>query len=160
RRPGPGPPPPRPPPQPRHDRKKLNAKSPPRRRGGRGAFFLGFVAGPAPRWPGHVQKNLRGLRASAVDLKPLLLFGWSLLLGGRNGFLLRGDVDLVVAREGALEVLDPLPQGIPQLRQLARAEDQEDDHEDEQQLAEAQVHRSGTLARRCCPRTSPAPAGR
>src|SRR5205085_5325495 len=113
--------------------------------------LLGGGPGPKP------QKSFAGF---AVDLKPFLLFGWSLLLSRGDGFFLRGYVDLVVAREGALEVLDALPQGVPQLRQLARAEDQEDDHEDEQQLAEAQVHRSGTLARRCCPRTSPAPAGR
>src|SRR5205814_6989505 len=46
---------------------KVTASLPPRRRGGRGGV-LGFGAGPPPRGPGHAQKSLRALRASAVAL--------------------------------------------------------------------------------------------
>src|SRR5256885_5747813 len=65
-----------------------------------------------------------------------------LVLG--QGVLLRGDVDLVVPRHRSLEVLDALAQGVAQLRKLARAEDEEDHDEDQQQLAEPEIHRKAS----------------
>ena len=60
--------------------------------------------------------------------------------GRRNGFLLRRDVDSVFPGDGALEVLDALAQSVPELRQLAGSENEEDHEKDEQQLAESQIH--------------------
>src|SRR2546423_620647 len=59
----------------------------------------------------------------------------------RQRVLLRSDVDLVVPRHRSLEVLDAFAQGVPQLRQLAGAEDEEDHDEDQQQFAEPEIHR-------------------
>src|SRR5438132_1023446 len=65
-----------------------------------------------------------------------------LVLG--QGVLLRGDVDLVVSSHRSLEVLDALAQGVAELRELARAEDEEDHDEDQQQLAEPEIHRKAS----------------
>src|SRR2546421_4281728 len=69
----------------------------------------------------------------------LRLRGGRLVL--RQRVLLRSDVDLVVPRHRSLEVLDAFAQGVPQLRQLAGAEDEEDHDEDQQQFAEPEIHR-------------------
>src|SRR6266478_4827804 len=91
---------------------------------------------------------MRGGCSPPEGIRALLLLrrGAGLRLRGgrlvlRQRVLLRSDVDLVVPRHRSLEVLDAFAQGVPQLRQLAGAEDEEDHDEDQQQFAEPEIHR-------------------
>src|SRR2546428_798027 len=91
---------------------------------------------------------MRGGCSPPEGIRALLLLrrGAGLRLRGgrlvlRQRVLLRSDVDLVVPRHRSLEVLDAFAQGVAQLRQLAGAEDEEDHDEDQQQLAEPEIHR-------------------
>src|SRR2546427_326965 len=91
---------------------------------------------------------MRGGCSPPEGIRALLLIrrGAGLRLRGgrlvlRQRVLLRSDVDLVVPRHRSLEVLDAFAQGVAQLRQLAGAEDEEDHDEDQQQLAEPEIHR-------------------
>src|SRR5437762_13356005 len=56
-------------------------------------------------------------------------------LGLVADFLLRRDLDLVAAGEGTLEVLHAATEGVTELRELARAEDEHDDEQDDDQFA-------------------------
>ena len=70
-------------------------------------------------------------------------------LGGGAGreLLLLGDLDLVVARLRALEVLDRGTETVAELRQLAGAEDDEDDEQDDEQFAHAGHTHSSVASR-------------
>lgn len=78
-----------------------------------------------------------GVRRSAVGVR-----GTPVTDGfGRLG----GDVDLVVAGQGLLEVDDPLAQGVAELGDLSGAEDEHDYGQDDQELGAAEADGEGHL---------------
>ena len=58
---------------------------------------------------------------------------------------LGGDVDLVLAGQGLLEVDDPLAEGVSELRDLPGAEDEQDDGQDDEELGAAEADGEGHL---------------
>src|SRR5262249_40320279 len=74
-------------------------------------------------------------------------------------FLLRRDVDLVLARERGLEVLDRLAHPGADLRQPSRAEDQHRDGEDDDEFAAANSKHGSTSRQKGAPRHRPGQPG-
>jgi len=97
-----------------------------------------------PRSGRRLVSRATGLRsAAAVRGRPVAE------VLGRLG----GDVDLVLAGEGLLEVADPLAEGVAELGDLPRSEDEDDDAQDHQELREPDTERERQLVH--APRVPP-----